>query len=146
MNRGYKMNYTVKQISKILDMTEHTIRYYTDKKLLPCQRDQNNRRVFDDESISWLEGIKCLKGCGMAIEDIKKYSDLCLEGDTTIYDRYQIILKQQAIAAEKLRDAQTVFEYISKKAKHYEDIVYRDTPDDTNPKTRTLNSTNSNCK
>ena len=46
------MNYTVKQISEIMGMSEHTIRYYTDLNLLPVKRDSANRRIFDEESIN----------------------------------------------------------------------------------------------
>lgn len=42
------MHYTVRQFANIFHTTEHTIRYYTDIGLLPCQRDEGNRRVFDE--------------------------------------------------------------------------------------------------
>lgn len=38
--------YTVKEVAKLLGLTEHTIRYYTDKGLVPTiQRDKNNIRL-----------------------------------------------------------------------------------------------------
>ncbi|MDP9576640.1 UNVERIFIED_ORG: DNA-binding transcriptional MerR regulator [Bacillus sp. 1751] len=76
--------YTVKDVAKLLDITEHTVRFYTDKGLVPSvQRDKNNIRLFDQESINWLTGVKYLKQCGMTVEDIKTYVDLCLEGGST---------------------------------------------------------------
>ena len=54
------MYYTLKEICKMSGMTEHTIRYYTDKGLLPCRRDGANRRIFDDDSLNWLTAIRCL--------------------------------------------------------------------------------------
>ncbi|EPZ40685.1 MerR family DNA-binding transcriptional regulator [Alicyclobacillus acidoterrestris] len=48
--------YTVKKVTKMLDLTEHTVRYYTDKGLVPSvQRDINNNRLFDDESLIGLQ-------------------------------------------------------------------------------------------
>lgn len=45
--------YTMKEVVKLLDMTEHTVRYYTDKGLVPnVQRNKNNTRIFDDQSIN----------------------------------------------------------------------------------------------
>ena len=42
------MMYTVKEISELLDMTEHTIRYYTDMGLVPSiKRDKNGNRLFE---------------------------------------------------------------------------------------------------
>jgi DNA-binding transcriptional MerR regulator len=126
--------YTVKEVAKKLNLTEHTIRFYTDKGLVPnLQRNKNNIRLFDEESVNWLIGIKYLKDCGMSIDDIKRYVDMCLEGDSTIYTRYEIILKQRETAYEQLEAAKKRFEYMEQKTKHYLDIVNRLIPDDTNP-------------
>ena len=127
------MNYTVKQISEIMQMSEHTIRYYTDRNLLPIKRDPANRRIFDEESINWLMGIKCLKGCGMSIEDIKKYGDLCLIGDETLIERREIMKKQLEIAKQNLENAKKILEYVKKKVAHYDDVIAGKIADDTNP-------------
>ena len=127
------MNYTVKQISEIMGMSEHTIRYYTDLNLLPVKRDSANRRIFDEESINWLMGIKCLKGCGMSIEDIKKYGDLCLIGDETLIKRREIMKKQLEIAKQNLENAKKILEYVKKKVAHYDDVIAGKIADDTNP-------------
>ena len=139
------MKYTVKQIADLMGMSEHTIRYYTDLNLLPVKRDSGNRRVFDEESINWLMGIKCLKGCGMSIEDIKRYGDLCLQGDGTLSERREIMRSQLVLAEQKLNEAKEVFDYITRKVAHYDDVIAGKTADDTNPATRKLTSLNS-CK
>ncbi|MCQ9288094.1 MerR family DNA-binding transcriptional regulator [Staphylococcus gallinarum] len=44
--------YTIKEASKILGLTEHTLRYYTDKGLISSLiRDENNKRLFNDASL-----------------------------------------------------------------------------------------------
>ena len=139
------MKYTVKQIAELMGMSEHTIRYYTDLNLLPVNRDNGNRRVFDEESINWLMGIKCLKGCGMSIEDIKRYGDLCLQGNATLAERREIMRSQLVLAEQKLNEAKEVFDYITKKVAHYDDVIAGKTADDTNPVTRILPS-KSCCK
>ncbi|WP_431088948.1 hypothetical protein [Paenibacillus sp. 8b26] len=87
----------------------------------------------DDESINWLTGIKYLKHCGMSVENIKTYVDLCLEGDSTIQKRYEIILEQKAAALAQLEEAKLRAEYMEDKANHYLDIINHMIPDDTNP-------------
>ena len=63
--------YTVKEAAKQLGFTEHTIRFYTDKGLVPSViRDKNNCRLFTEESMNWLIGIKHLKECGMTLDAI----------------------------------------------------------------------------
>ena len=115
--------------------TEHTIRYYTDINLLPCQRDQGNRRIFNEESVNWMQGIACLKGCGASIADMKEYCDLCRlpESRETLYARYQIILRQRERAYQRIEEAKATAAYMDEKVQHYEQILSGLLPDDSNP-------------
>lgn len=130
------MYYTIKQMAKMFDVTEHTLRYYTDLGLLPCRRDGGNRRVFDEESANWMQGIKCLKGCGASIEDIQEYCRLCLseESEENLKARYAIILKQRDEAYRRVEEVKATAEYMDAKVAHYEAILAGLAPDDTNPK------------
>jgi DNA-binding transcriptional MerR regulator len=126
--------YTVKEVAKMLNVTDHTVRYYTDKELVPSvQRDINNNRLFDDESLNWLTAAKFLKQCGMSIKDIKRFVDLSLEGVSTVQERYEIILKQKAVALAQLEEVKRSIQYIDGKEKHFLDIINAVIPDDTNP-------------
>lgn len=42
--------------------------------LLPCERDSENRRVFNEKSVNWMQGIQCLKGCGASIGNTVAYA------------------------------------------------------------------------
>lgn len=130
--------YTVNEVAKIYGITTHTIRFYSDKGLIPpLKRDKNNNRLFDRESLNWLEGCICLKGCGMSIKDLKHYGELCLKGDTTLKERYEMIVKYRNLARENLINAQKVLDYAEHKVKHYEDIISGKTYDNSNPSTWT---------
>ena len=130
------MYYMIKQMAQMFDVTEHTLRYYTDLGLLPCERDGGNRRVFNEESINWMQGIKCLKGCGASMEDIKEYCRLCLleESEEHLRARYRIILKQREEAYKRMEEAKATAKYMEEKAAHYEAILAGLAPDDTNPR------------
>ena len=134
------MKYTMKQMAKMFDVTEHTLRYYTDIGLLPCERDGSNRRIFNEESVNWMQGIQCLKGCGASIEDIKEYCRLCLleESQENLQARYAIILKQREAAYKRVEDAKVIAKYMDNKVAHYETILSGLVPDDTNPKNWTI--------
>lgn len=129
------MYYTIKQFAEMFNTTEHTIRYYTDIGLLPCRRDGGNRRVFDEESVNWMHGITCLKGCGASIEDIKEYCRLCRleENEENLRARYNIFLKQRDEAYKRLEEAKATVDFMNYKVKHYEDVLSGLVPDDTNP-------------
>lgn len=134
------MTCTIKQFAAIFNTTEHTLRYYTDIGILPCQRDSGKRRIFNETSVNWMQGIICLRNCGASIEDIKEYCQLCLaeESEENLQARYNIILKQRQEAQRRLEEAQATVDYINKKACHYEEILAGLTSDDTNPSKWTL--------
>lgn len=126
--------YSIKEASEILGLTGHTLRYYTDKGLVPSLiRDENNNRLFNDASIQWLAGAKKLKTCGMSIDNIKNYVELCLEGESTINKRYELIVAQKKEVLKKYEEITKMKEYIIKKEEHYKDIIEGKTSDDTNP-------------
>ena len=130
------MRYTIRQMAEKFGVTEHTLRFYTDKGLLPCERDAGNRRVFTEESVNWMQGIVCLKGCGASIEDIREYCRLCLLDETegNLRARFAIILKQREAAYERLREAGATVKYMDEKVAHYEAILAGAAPDDSNPR------------
>lgn len=108
--------HTVKEAAQITGLTEHAVRFYTDKGLVPSvQRNQNNIRLFDEESINWLHGVRCLKQSGMPIEVIKIYIDLCLEGDSTLPQRSELIMKHKEAALIKLEEAKRHIAHLEQK-------------------------------
>ena len=131
------MRYTIKQIAEMFGVTEHTIRFYTDSGLLPCGRDAANKRVFDEESLNWMQGISCLKHCGASLEDIREYCELCRqpESEENLHARYEIIFRQREQAYKRLEEAKATVEYMEMKVRHYEAVLSGAIPDDTNPST-----------
>jgi DNA-binding transcriptional MerR regulator len=126
--------HTVKEAALITGLTEHAVRFYTDKELVPSvQRNANNIRLFDAESINWLHGVKCLKQSGMPIEVIKKYVDLCLEGDSTIPQRCALMMEHKEAALAELEEAKRHVAHLEEKITLYQAILEHRIPDTTNP-------------
>jgi len=126
--------YTVKEAAQLTGLTEHAVRFYTDKGLVPSvKRNENNIRLFDEQSINWLHGVKCLKQSGMPIEAIKTYVDLCLEGDLTIPQRSALIKKHKEAALAKLEEAKRHIANLEEKAALYQAILENRSLDTTNP-------------
>ncbi|UQZ33627.1 MerR family transcriptional regulator [Paenibacillus sp. PK3_47] len=126
--------YTVKEAARLTGLTEHAVRFYTDKGLVPSlQRDHNNIRMFDEESVNWLHGVKCLKQSGMPIEAIKTYVDLCLEGDETIPQRFALIMEHKEAALAQLEEAKRHVAHLEQKTALYQAILEQRLPDSANP-------------
>jgi DNA-binding transcriptional MerR regulator len=130
---GFHMH-TVKEAALMTGLTEHAVRFYTDKGLVPSvQRNINNIRLFDEESINWLYGIKCLKQTGMKIENIKTYVNLCLEGDSTVPQRFALMKEYKEMALVQLEEAQQRVAHLEETTHRYQAILENRIPDTTNP-------------
>ncbi len=62
------MTYSIGEVSKMLNISVSTLRYYDKEGLLPLvNRSSSNIRVFDKTD------IECLKTTGMQLKDIKLF-------------------------------------------------------------------------
>lgn len=109
------MFYTVGEMAKKLNIAPSTLRYYDKEGLLPfVERSGSGIRMFQDSDLEWLTIIECLKKSGMAIKDIKRFIDWCVEGDSTIDQRLELIDQQREAVLgqiEQLKDTLTVLNY-----------------------------------
>lgn len=71
----------------------------------------------------------------MSIQAVKDYVNLCLQGESTLEIRYEIILEQKKKLEEQLREMNERYYYIEHKAKWYDDILNHRIPDNSNPGT-----------
>ncbi|MGM0472214.1 MAG: MerR family transcriptional regulator [Bacillota bacterium] len=126
--------YTVKEVAEMMDMSPHTLRYYDDQDLFPyVSRDENNVRQFSESDLEWVNLIKCLKETGMPLAEINRYVELCREGDSTIEERYRIILKQKKKAEEEVAAMQKRVERLNVKQEYYKRLLAEQQADNWNP-------------
>ena len=91
------MNYTIGELSKIMNVSIHTLRYYDNEGLLPfVQRKPNGQRIFTHRDLIFLNTIECLKSTGMPLKEIKQYIEWCIEGMPTVPQRYELIFRAQS--------------------------------------------------
>ncbi len=94
---------------------------------------KNNNRIFDEQSVNWLKGAKHLKQSGMTIEAIKAYVDLCLEGESTISQRYEILFRTKRQCHGSVGRSKLRANFMEDKVNNYRDIMNRLIPDNMNP-------------
>lgn len=91
-----EMIYTTSQAAKALHISPHTLRWSDKQGLLPnLKRDRNGNRIFDEQDLEFIYVVICLKKTRMTIPDIRRCIELAGEGDTSLKDRYQLMLKHQ---------------------------------------------------
>lgn len=135
--------YTIKEVAEKMDISEHTLRFWAKSGFFPfVKRNQNNIRQFSDNDLEWVKIVKCLRSVGTENKAIKRYIDLCIVGDSTIEERYKIILdtKEKAlIQMDELKKQLAILEY---KENFYKNLIKNNLKDIWNP----MNSVTSNDK
>ena len=118
------MLYTMLQTCKETGMTYQALKFYCNEGLVPnVKRDKNNRRVFDERDIQWIGSLTCLKKCGMSIQEMKAYLALCLQGESTIPQRKEMLAQKQAALRETMRELEESIAYIDWKQSFYDDVL-----------------------
>lgn len=118
------MNYTIKQAAEKMGFTIPTLRYYDKEGLLPfVEKKPNGTRVFKDEDFGRLAIITCMKNSGLPIKDIKKYMDLCQEGDSTLQERLEIFLERKEAVEKQREELNKIMETINHKIWYYETAI-----------------------
>jgi len=118
------MTYTIRQVAEKMGVTVPTLRYYDKEGLLPfIDKKPDGTRVFKDEDFKGLAIITCMKNSGMPIKDIKKYMDLCQEGDSTLQERLDIFFERKEAVQEQLEELNKVMETINHKIWYYETAI-----------------------
>lgn len=86
------------------------------------KRDKNNYRVFDDD-INFINGLVCLRKCGMSIKEMKKYVDLCLVGESSIIVRQKMLSKKLEYLYFQIDEIKESIDYINRKNKFYTEVL-----------------------
>ena len=112
------------QACRETDMTYEALKFYCNQGLVPnVKRDVNNRRVFDERDIKWIKDLVCLKKCGMGIQEMKEYLELCLQGESTIPQRKVLLKKKQESLRAQIRELEESVEYIDWKQSFYDEVL-----------------------
>lgn len=116
--------YTMKQACKLTGMNYEALKFYCNSGLVPgLKRDQNNRRVSDARCIAWINDLTCLKRCGLGIKEMRHYTQLCLEGESSIPERQEILAEKREHLETQLEELRKAIAYIDEKQRFYADVT-----------------------
>ncbi|MGI6006909.1 MAG: MerR family transcriptional regulator [Ruminococcus sp.] len=112
------------QVCRETDMTYQALKFYCNEGLVPnVKRDKNNRRVFDERDVKWIKDLVCLKKCGMSIQEMKEYLELCLQGESSIPQRKEMLVKKQEALRASIKELEDSVAYIDWKQNFYDDVL-----------------------
>lgn len=126
--------YTIKEVAEKMDVSEHTLRFWAKSGFFPfLTRNNNNVRMFSENDLNWVRIVKCLRSVGTQTKDVKRYIDLCIIGDSTIKERYQIILDTKVKALEQMEELKKQLELLDYKENFYKNLIKNHLEDVWNP-------------
>lgn len=126
--------YTIKEVAEKMDISEHTLRFWAKSGFFPfLTRNDNNVRMFSESDLNWVRIVKCLRSVGTQTKDVKRYIDLCIIGDSTIKERYQIILDTKAKALEQMDELKKQIDLLDYKENFYKNLIKNHSEDVWNP-------------
>ena len=97
--------YTIKEVAEKMEVSEHTLRFWAKSGFFPfVTRDKNNIRMFSEDDLNWVKIVKCLRSVGTESKLVKRYIDLCIVGDSTINERYEIIKATKEKALKQMEE------------------------------------------
>lgn len=114
---------TIGELSTQTGISEYTLRYYEKKELIRVERDQNGRRCYVEKDIEWILFIKKLKDTGMLLRDIKRYSNLRYEGDSTMEERMNILKIHRLYVLEEQKKWSEYLDNLDAKIEIYKDAL-----------------------
>ncbi len=126
--------YTIKEVAIKTGVSEHTVRYWAKSGFFPfIKRSESNVRLFEDSDLEWVKIVKCLRLVGMDSKSVKKYIDLCVIGDSTIKERFQIITDTRLKTQEKIKELTEQLSLLEYKENFYDNIIKYNLQDSWNP-------------
>lgn len=116
--------YTMKQACQMTGMSYENLKFYCNEGLVPnVRRDSHNYRVFTEQDIQWIQGLNCLRKCGLGIAELKEYTALCLLGEDSIPQRKEILAAKRARLLESIAELESSIAYIDHKQQFYDDVL-----------------------
>lgn len=112
--------YTIGQAAERAGLSADTLRYYDKQGLLPfVARAENGYSVFTEEDFAWLDTIACLKGTGMELKDIRTFIRWCMQGDSTLQNRLDLILARKREVESQISQLRGYLNKLEQKIDHY---------------------------
>jgi DNA-binding transcriptional MerR regulator len=108
------------RFAELTGRSVHTIRWYEAQNLIPgVRRDPQQRRVYSDSHVEWLDLLDRLRRTGMTIRDIRDYASMVKRGDSTLRERQQLMRAHRRRVEAMMRDLTDSLALIDRKIDFY---------------------------
>jgi len=113
------MNYSIGEFSNLTNISIYTLRYYEKENLIIPNRKENGNRCYSEKDVIWIEFIKRLKDTKMPIKEIQKYAALRADGDSTMNERMEMLIKHRIELKEEIAKSNEHLKKLNDKINYY---------------------------
>jgi MerR family transcriptional regulator, aldehyde-responsive regulator len=120
---------TIQQVARRTGLAESALRYYERIGLIdPVPRDESSgHRRYPPHLVAAIEGISCLRGTGMSLEDMRAYIANMDRGRSGAADQHALFAKHAERLRREIARLQLRERYVSAKVELWEARVSGDT-------------------
>lgn len=106
------------------NISADTLRYYEKIGLIdPVKRNENGIRDYKEIDLKRTQFLKCMRLSGLSIDMLLQYIELLHQGEHTIPQRKEILMKQREVILLKMKELQETLEHLNKKIETYDDVL-----------------------
>lgn len=111
---------SIAEAARQTGVTAHTLRYYERAGLLEPVGRVGTRRRFEDDDLARVAFLRCLRGTGMPIRQMRQYVELVRQGPDTNAARLAMLQEHRESVLVRLHLLQQELAIIEKKIDNYE--------------------------
>lgn len=116
--------FTPGQVAERFDLTLDTLRYYEKAGVLgPVERAGTGHRRYRAADVELLDVVCCLRGTGMSVAAVRRFSELVRGGDATVTDRIALLAEHEAQLADHIAVLHERQRHIRDKIAHYRRVL-----------------------
>lgn len=95
---------TIAEVSDLLDVSAHTLRYYERAGLVEVGRDSTGYRVYDADAVRRLVFLTRMRLSGMPMRDLQHYVALVDAGEGTVPERLDMLIEHRDTIRRRIRE------------------------------------------
>lgn len=116
---------TIGQVAERTGLSVHTLRFYEREGILanPVQRGPGGHRVYSEDDVDWLTVCTILRGSGMPIPQIARYTAMVRQGEGNEPERLALLRQHRERVTAQMAQLTRCLDLINFKVGVYEDIL-----------------------
>ncbi len=115
---------TIKEVCEQYHMSQATLRYYERIGARPpVGRTTGGIRDYTEQDIGYVENVLCMRGAGLPVEMVVKYTKLCEQGDETFAQRRDLLKEVRQGILKQIEACQKEMARLDYKIERYETAV-----------------------